>query len=112
MIKCRDAAREIAVFSDREKTRLARAIWCIAEVEGPAMEPHWNWQLARATFDGSLISDDRRQRCSNPRRRAVVLSCTTTAAPLTSARGRRHPPLNKHATGERQKVGSRAPVIP
>jgi hypothetical protein len=76
------------------------------------MEPHWNWQLARATFDGSWIADGRRQQCSNPRRRPIMLSCTTTAALLTSARGRRHPQLNRHATGDRQKVGSRAPVIP
>lgn len=56
MIKGRDASREIAVFTSREKTRLARAIWCIgSRLELAAGTSHVGWIIGALLYVSVML---------------------------------------------------------
>lgn len=103
LIKGRDAAREIAVFTNREKTRLTRAIWCIAEVEG-ARTGTGSWHEPRSMDHGSQTAGASGRTggwhgLMQQAERHHAEVCTTVLAPLTTARGQRHTLNRRQAEG-------------
>ena len=101
LIKCRDAAGEIAVFTSREKTRLTRAIWCVAEVEGARTGSRHEPRSRDADGGRQVVVS-----CNHPNR--TVEACTTMLPHLTTACGQRHKRAEQ-ATGRRS--AATAPVI-